>query len=312
MHSKNLSIMITDIRGYSDKSAGSSREDLLTFLETHRKLLKPVIEFYEGTVVKSLGDSFLCTFESATDATVCAIAIQLIVDEFNRKITDAGNSLTIRVVINSGDVTIKGNDIFGDAVNLAARMEKIPEIGQGGIAISQSTYLLMNRQEIIAEPLGSYEFKGIPQPVQVYRIPLNLQKLSQLPTRLSELVQRVVSGEEITTTIQFTSTMRTRTFTKLKWGLIAASFVLVVSGASWLLFSEERSSNSREAFQVLEWLRRSDKNRTQVISKADFVGPSNVFTDFDSNVDGFITPDEVVSWADKKGIELPPPPSPGQ
>ena len=84
MESKNLSIMITDIQGYSKLSTSSSRKELLKVIQTHNKLLKPVIEFYKGSVIKSLGDSLLCRFESATDAAVCAIAIQIIIQEYNK------------------------------------------------------------------------------------------------------------------------------------------------------------------------------------------------------------------------------------
>ena len=72
MASKNLSVMITDLQGYSSKSAAASRAELIQLVQTHNNLLRPVIEFYHGTIIKSLGDSFLCTFESATDGVAMA------------------------------------------------------------------------------------------------------------------------------------------------------------------------------------------------------------------------------------------------
>lgn len=192
MASKNLSIMITDLQGYSAKSSKFSRSDLVALVRTHSKLLRPVIEFYNGQIIKSLGDSFLCSFESATDACVCSIAIQSMIHEYNRKQKSTEDGLCIRVAIATGDVSIESDgDIYGEAVNLASRIEKIPEIVTGGIAISEATYLLVNRQEIQAELIGEREFKGINYPVKIYSISLEDQKLDQLPTRLINLAQMV-------------------------------------------------------------------------------------------------------------------------
>ena len=124
--SQNLSIMMTDIQGYSAAVAEASREEVVTLIRRHNKLMRPVIEFYRGTVVKSIGDAFLCTFPSATDAVICAIIIQLVLREYNNKQKDQGRRMNLRVVINTGDVSIENNDIYGEAVNVTDRMEGLP------------------------------------------------------------------------------------------------------------------------------------------------------------------------------------------
>lgn len=194
--SQNLSIMLTDIQGYSSASASSSREEVLGLIRRHNKLMLPVIRFYNGTVVKTIGDALLVTFTSATDAAVCAIIIQLILREFNSKQEDESHKLNLRVVINTGDVSLENNDVFGDAVNITARMEALDCFPGNTIGISEATYLLMNRNEIVAEKIGAKELKGIPYPVTVYQIPLESQKLTSIPAKLLELVEQSVNAKD--------------------------------------------------------------------------------------------------------------------
>lgn len=192
--SQNLSIMMTDIQGYSSASAASSREEIISLIHRHNQLMQPVIHFYGGRVVKSIGDAFLVVFASATDAVVCAIIIQLILREYNAKMQNKSLVLNLRVVINTGDVSLDNNDIYGDAVNITARMEGLECFPGNTIGISEATYLLMNRNEIFAEEIGPKEMKGIPYPVVVYLVPLDRQKLTAIPTKLLELVERSVNS----------------------------------------------------------------------------------------------------------------------
>lgn len=193
--SQNLSIMLTDIQGYSTTTASSSREEVVGLIRRHNQLMRPVIEFYNGKVVKSIGDAFLCTFGSATDAVICAIIIQLLLKEYNQRLKDDSNRLNLRVVINSGDVSIEGNDIFGNAVNVTARMEALECFPGGSIGISESTYLLMDRNEIVAEIAGLEKLKGIPDPINVFRVPVEKQKLNKLPVQLLSLVEKVANAK---------------------------------------------------------------------------------------------------------------------
>ncbi len=188
--------MLTDIQGYSSASANSSREEILGLIHRHNQLMQPVISFYGGKVIKTIGDAFLVTFTSATDAVVCAIIIQLILGEYNSKQQNPSHKLNLRVVINTGDVSLEKNDIYGDAVNITARMEGLECFAGSTIGISEATYLLMNRNEIVADEIGPKELKGIPYPVVVYQIPLDRQKLTSIPTKLLELVERSVNASE--------------------------------------------------------------------------------------------------------------------
>ncbi|HBC75561.1 MAG TPA: hypothetical protein DC017_12055, partial [Candidatus Wallbacteria bacterium] len=190
LKSQNLSIMMTDIQGYTNASSSSSREEIIGLIRRHNQLMIPVITFYGGTIIKSIGDAFLCTFSSATDAVVCSIIIQLLLKEYNKKQKEESKKMKLRVVINTGDVSIEKNDIYGDAVNITARMEGLECFPGGTIGISESTYLMMNRNEIVTEKVGPQTLKGIPDPVNVYKIPLDRQKLTEIPAKLLQLVEK--------------------------------------------------------------------------------------------------------------------------
>jgi class 3 adenylate cyclase len=313
--------MITDVLGFSKKSAASTRADLISFVKTHSKLLLPVIDFYRGKVIKSLGDSFLCVFESATDAAVCAIAIQTIILEFNRKRISSDLEMKIRVVINSGDVSIVNGDIFGDAVNLAARMEKMEEIADGGIAISQSTYLLMNRQEVAADSLGPQTFKGISHPVEVYKLPLDKQKLSVLPTRFLDIVERIAEGKEIESIIgqaigqdkkDKTDASRDSKEAKsdpiIKYSIVLAVLLILILISWKILFTQPAQDKNKLGNSVLNWIMASDKKHSGIIDETDWIGPKEVFQKIDTDKNHQLTPDEIIKWSEDAGVELPPPP----
>lgn len=193
--SQNLSIMLTDIQGYSKTSASVSRQEIVQLIRRHNQLMIPVIEFYGGRIIKSIGDAFLCTFQSATDAVICAIIIQLLLREYNHQQKQENQQLNLRVIVHSGDVSIEGDDIFGDAVNVTSRIESLECFPGGSIGISETTYLLMDKSEIVAEKIGPQKLKDIEQKVTVFRVPLERQKLTGLPVHLLKLVEKVVNAD---------------------------------------------------------------------------------------------------------------------
>ena len=198
VRSQNLSIMLTDIQGYSNTAATATREEIIDLIRRHNNLMRPVIEFYGGTIIKSIGDAFLCTFPSATDAVICAIIIQLLLKDYNQRIGDSSKHLNLRVVINSGDVSLEENDIFGNAVNITARMEGLECFPGGTIGISESTWLMMDRTEIFADKIGPKTLKGVPEPVNVFKVPLEKQKIKELPEQLVQIVEKVINPSSTT------------------------------------------------------------------------------------------------------------------
>ena len=123
---KNLTVMFTDIKGFTKKTSLKEREDIERFLDLHEKLVTPIFKEYKGRVVKTIGDAFMVVFESPTNAVLCGMKIQDMLKDYN---SDPKNEerVEIRVAISSGEVHIRGNDVFGEAVNIASRIEGIAE-----------------------------------------------------------------------------------------------------------------------------------------------------------------------------------------
>jgi class 3 adenylate cyclase len=163
---ENLTIMFTDIVGFSKIVASSSRNESEALIRQHDKILERTIKRFGGKKIKSVGDSFLSTFRSPTDAVLCSMAIQDALWEFNKR-DGVTQKIIVRIALNAGEVRLSSNDIFGEAVNVAARLES--QTPAGAILLTESVYLSMNKNEVDLEALGPFEFKGIPQSVNIYR-----------------------------------------------------------------------------------------------------------------------------------------------
>ncbi len=167
MSSKVLSIMFTDIKGFTERTSAGSREDLVGLLKKHDSLLIPVINKFSGTVVKTIGDAFLVTFDSPTNAVLCGVMIQQNLRDYNAGRPD-GEKIFIRVSVNMGEVEVRDGDVFGEAVNIAARLEGVTEASE--IYFTESVYLAMNKAEVPSSEVGSFRLKGIPEAIKVYRV----------------------------------------------------------------------------------------------------------------------------------------------
>jgi hypothetical protein len=128
--------------------------------------LVPIFEHFEGLIVKTIGDAFLVTFESPTDAVMCGLAVQEALRQYN--IVLAGNKkLEVRVAINSGEVETSEGDVLGEPVNIATLLEELTEPGE--VYFTEAVYLSMNRREAPSSEIGERTFKGIPYPIKVYK-----------------------------------------------------------------------------------------------------------------------------------------------
>jgi class 3 adenylate cyclase len=167
METKHLTIMFTDIKGFTPRTSRSSREQLKKLLELHDDLICPFFNEFGGTIVKTIGDAFLVTFHSPTDAVLCGMKIQKELAKYNEKV-DADEKLEIRIAINSGEVAVRKGDVYGEPVNIAARLESMAE--PGDIYFTEAVYLAMNKAEIPTAEIGYRHFKGIPEEVKVYKV----------------------------------------------------------------------------------------------------------------------------------------------
>ncbi|WPB81579.1 adenylate/guanylate cyclase domain-containing protein [Archangium violaceum] len=168
MKTANLAIVFTDIQGFTERTSRQTLEQNQRLLKVHHDLLTPVFKAFGGRIIKSIGDAFLVTFESPTQAVLGGMAIQDRLWQYNRSVLEA-ERLDVRVAINVGEVRVESNDVFGEPVNIASRVESIAEAGE--VFFTEAVYLAMNKAEVPSQEVGAFELKGIPGKIRVFRVP---------------------------------------------------------------------------------------------------------------------------------------------
>ena len=164
---KLAAILSADVKGYS-RLMGEDEEETLRTLNDYKGVMTGSIEQHRGRVVGTAGDSVLAEFASVVDAVRCAVGIQEELKERNKEVPE-GRRMEFRIGINLGDVVEEGDTIYGDGVNVAARMESLAEAG--GISISGTAYDQVKKKLALGfEFLGERTVKNIAEPVRLYRV----------------------------------------------------------------------------------------------------------------------------------------------
>ena len=164
---KLTAIMFTDIKGFSKKMA-QSESNAFELLKTHDALLRVLAAKFDGRIIKSIGDSFMIDFASAVNAVRCSIEAQKRFSHFNKDKSEI-DRIEIRIGIHLGDVIIRDEDIIGDGVNIASRIEAMA--GPNRIWISQDVYQqVRNKIPLRVFPLGHQRLKNIPEHIEVFEI----------------------------------------------------------------------------------------------------------------------------------------------
>lgn len=173
--------MFTDIKGFTEQTSAKKRDEFEEFLDIHEKLVTPIFKEHHGRIVKTIGDAFMVVFHSPTNAVLCGMKIQDVLKKYNE---DSKNKekVEVRVAISSGEVHIRGNDIFGEAVNIASRIEGIAEANE--IYFTESVYLSMNKSEIPTAEIGYRRLKGIPEEIKVYKVVKENEKKGKQITKI--------------------------------------------------------------------------------------------------------------------------------
>src|SRR5256712_11285910 len=165
MERKLTAILSADVRGYS-RLMGEDEEATIRTLTAYRTVMATFIVQHHGRVVDSPGDNLLAEFASVVDAVRCAVEIQ---QELKAKNADlpAQRKMEFRIGLNLGDVVVEGERLYGDGVNIAARLEGLAE--PGGICISGTVYdQIQNKLALGYEDLGEQAVKNITKPVRVW------------------------------------------------------------------------------------------------------------------------------------------------
>ena len=169
-------MLAADVAGYS-RLMGHDEERTLASLKSVRKTVAdPAIAAHRGRIVKTTGDGMLVEFVSAVDAARCSVEVQRAIAAQNTDIPPDVR-IELRIGIHVGDIIIDDNDIFGDGVNIAARLEGIAE--PGGVCISDDTYRqIRGKVEIGWDDLGPQTLKNIAEQMRAWRVRLTGQTRS--------------------------------------------------------------------------------------------------------------------------------------
>ncbi len=168
MERRLTAILAADVVGYSHLMAGDEEATLVRLKSHQRDVVNPAVAKHKGNIFKLMGDGVLAEFASIVDALHCAVQIQKATRDHNRD-APPNSQIIMRIGINLGDVMVDGSDIFGDGVNIAARLEGAAE--PGGICLSGTVFdHVHNKVDLAFHDLGERRFKNIPEPVRVYRV----------------------------------------------------------------------------------------------------------------------------------------------
>jgi len=161
-------ILAADIAGYS-RLVGADEEGTIARVKRYRReIIEPTLAEHNGTIVKNTGDGFLAMFDSPVEAVRCAIVIQQSMAARNTAIARE-QWIQFRIGVNLGDVIVDSDDIYGEGVNIAARLENIAE--PGGVNISGGVYEQIKNKLVVGyQSLGDEKLKNITDPVRIYRV----------------------------------------------------------------------------------------------------------------------------------------------
>ncbi len=189
MERRLAAILAADVVGYS-RLIREDEAGTLAALKTHREqLIAPKVAERKGRIVKLMGDGLLVEFPSAVEAVQCAVEIQHMIGDRNATVSEE-KRIVYRVGINIGDIVVEDDDIYGDGVNVAARLEGLAE--PSGICVARNVFdQVKDKLDLTIEHLGEREVKNIAEPVTVYRVVLD-DKAAALVT---PVVQRTAKPE---------------------------------------------------------------------------------------------------------------------
>ena len=154
---KNLVLLLSDMKGFTERTSRQTREENARMLALHDALLLPVIRGYHGRKVKGLGDALVAAFLSPTDAVLCAMAMQDRLAGWNGR-AEPGDRIEIRIALSQGEVRRSRGDLHGEAMQLALEAEARAEAGE--VVLTDAVYLSMNKTEAATEVVGEVPLHG--------------------------------------------------------------------------------------------------------------------------------------------------------
>jgi adenylate cyclase len=171
-----VALMLTDMVGYT-KTSQQDEAKALRWLDEHDRVIRGSVEGHGGRIIKGTGDGFLVEFPSALQAVTCAVDIQRVFHDRNTR-SEPSDRFFVRIGLHVGDVVRRGDDIFGDGVNIVSRIE--PLAAPNGICVSQTVQMqVWNKAGHRLESMGKPRLKNLELPIEVFRIALPWEDLSK-------------------------------------------------------------------------------------------------------------------------------------
>src|SRR6266404_6876421 len=168
MERRLAAILVADVVGYSRLMETDEAGTLAVLKERRRAIVDPLVKKHRGRIVKLMGDGVLVEFGSAVNAVECAVELQAAMDIANAGAAE-GQRIVLRAGVNLGDVMVEGSDLYGDGVNIAARLEALAE--PGAVYVSQTVFNhVRGKVALEFESLGERSLKNIAEPLQVYKV----------------------------------------------------------------------------------------------------------------------------------------------
>ncbi|MEE8187633.1 MAG: adenylate/guanylate cyclase domain-containing protein [Kiloniellales bacterium] len=210
MERRLAAILAADVVGYS-RLMEVDEEATARTLSTYREIVEGLVASHHGRVFGSAGDSIIAEFASPVEAVRCAVDIQRELEAHNADLPE-DRRMRLRIGVNLGDVMVEGDNLLGDGVNIAARLETLAE--PGGISLARSVFDQVKKQlDLGYENLGEHEVKNIAEPVQVYR---------------------VLTGPEAAGKVMGETTRATQSWRRVALAAAAAVLIGVAGAVTWL------------------------------------------------------------------------------
>ena len=255
-------ILAADIVGYSRLVEKDEAATLAAIKRLREGTIDPLLAEHQGRIVKLMGDGAIVEFASVVDAVACAVAVQKAVAEHQAE-TAADRQIVFRIGVNLGDVVVEGDDLLGDGVNVAARLEQLCE--PGGVLVSGTAYdQLQGKLGLPLEFTGEQRVKNIARPVRAYRVRLDGKAARR---RLLDAAQQAL---------------------RCSCRGAPASSAAVVGAGAWCCFARRRSSLSlycRAPVRQLERRRddrspgprhgRGHRDRPRPLPQIDVIAPNS-------------------------------------
>ncbi|HYO60141.1 protein kinase domain-containing protein [Archangium sp.] len=163
---QNLTVMLTDLQGYTERTSRQTHEQNARMLETHDGLLLPLVRQYGGRLVQKRGDALLAVFPSPTHAVLCGMAMQDRLWRHNQR-CGPDEQLPVRICLHTGEVLVTRDAVLGEPVEVVKAVEQVAEPGE--VVFTESVNLARNRVEGDAEPCGSVPMPGSGEPLRIHR-----------------------------------------------------------------------------------------------------------------------------------------------